>query len=213
VKHILNESLLNTQRAFFIFVSFMKLPKDFYLNDDVITLSKKLLGKRLCTYKNGIYTSAIICETEAYAGIHDKASHAYGNRRTKRTESMYQSGGIAYVYLCYGIHHLFNVVTNQAGVPHAVLIRGAYAEKGLEHILSRRNQQKASKQLLIGPGKLSQGLGITTIDDQMDLCGNEIWIEESEYKISSKEIKTSPRIGVDYAEEDASLPYRFEYDL
>lgn len=189
----------------------MKLSKDFYLNKDLITLSKKLLGKRLCTYKNGIYTSAIICETEAYAGIHDKASHVYGNRRTKRTESMYQSGGIAYVYLCYGIHHLFNVVTNQADIPHAVLIRGAYAEEGMEHILSRRNQQKASKQLLIGPGKLSQGLGITTQDDQMDLCGNKIWIEESEHQPLIKQIIISPRVGVDYAEEDALLPYRFEY--
>lgn len=190
----------------------MKLPKDFYLNNEVIALSKKLLGKRLCTYKNGIYTSAIICETEAYTGIQDKASHAYGNRRTKRTESMYQAGGIAYVYLCYGIHHLFNVVTNQAGVPHAVLIRGAYAEEGLAHILNRRNQQIASKQLLIGPGKLSQGLGITTQDDQMDLCGNEIWIEETIHQPIEKHIQVSARIGVDYAEEDAKLPYRFEWD-
>lgn len=190
----------------------MNLPKDFYLNDDVVHLSKKLLGKRLCSYKNGIYTSALICETEAYAGVNDKASHAYGNRRTKRTESMFHAGGIAYVYLCYGIHHLFNVVTNQAEIPHAVLIRGAYAEEGLEHILKRRNQQKASKQLLIGPGKLSQGLGITTQDDRIDLCGDEIWIEESEHQVSEEFIQASPRIGVDYAQEDALLPYRFVWE-
>lgn len=190
----------------------MKLAKDFYLNEDVVDLSKRLLGKRLCTYKNGIYTSALICETEAYAGIKDKASHAYGNRRTKRTESMYQSGGIAYVYLCYGIHHLFNIVTNAVDIPHAVLIRGAYAEEGLEHIIKRRNQQKFSKQLLIGPGKLSQGLGISIKDDRIDLCGNEIWIEESEYSPSNAQIKISPRIGIDYAEEDALLPYRFVWE-
>ena len=190
----------------------MKLPKEFYLRDDVISLSKELLGKRLCTFKNGIYTSAIICETEAYAGISDKASHAYGNRRTKRTESMYQMGGIAYVYLCYGLHHLFNVVTNKTNIPHAILIRGAFAEEGLEHILKRRKQLKNSKNLLIGPGKLSQGLGIDINDDQIDLCGNKIWIEESEYKLDKDQIKSGPRIGVDYAEEDALLPYRFVWE-
>lgn len=189
----------------------MKLRRDFYLNEDVLAISKSLLGKRLCTYKQGVYTSALICETEAYAGINDKASHAYGNRRTNRTESMYKMGGIAYVYLCYGIHHLFNVVSNCEGIPHAVLIRGAIPEKGIAHILKRRNKKELDQKILIGPGKLSQGLGITIDDDQIDLTSKEIWIEESNHQPTKESIRSTARIGVDYAEEDAHLPYRFEW--
>lgn len=97
-----------------------KLPHDFYLNPNVTALAKQLLGKKLCTFINHQYTSGIITETEAYEGVIDKASHAYNNRLTPRTQTMYQRGGISYVYLCYGIHHLFNVVTNKINIPHAV---------------------------------------------------------------------------------------------
>ena len=100
-----------------------KLKKDFYLQEDVMAISKQLLGKYLFTNINNRVTAGIITETEAYAGITDKASHAYNNRRTKRTEVMFAAGGVCYVYLCYGIHHLFNIVTNQKDVPHAILIR------------------------------------------------------------------------------------------
>src|ERR1700743_3219276 len=101
----------------------MKLPKSFYLGSDVVSISKSLLGKYLFTCIDGEITGGYIVETEAYNGVVDRASHAYGNRLTPRTQTMYQQGGIAYVYLCYGIHEMFNVVTSVEGRPHAVLIR------------------------------------------------------------------------------------------
>jgi DNA-3-methyladenine glycosylase len=189
----------------------MKLKSDFYLQSDVVELSRQLLGKVLCSRVNDQLTAGIICETEAYAGVEDKASHAYGNRRTRRTETMYMAGGVAYIYLCYGIHHLFNVVTNQEGIPHAVLIRGIIPLEGKELILQRRNASPNHKNIGIGPGKVSQALGLTTAMDQSDLCGDEIWIEERGIIVESEKIISSPRVGVDYAEEDALLPYRFQY--
>ena len=123
---------------------FPKLKRSFYLNEDVVRLSRDLLGKVLCTKIQGKYTSGIITETEAYAGVIDRASHAYNNRRTKRTEIMYHKGGVAYVYLCYGIHNLFNVVTNVEGIPHAILIRGIEPFDGIKHILMRRKVKHQS---------------------------------------------------------------------
>ncbi len=184
-----------------------KLPKDYFLHPDVVYLSKDLLGKVLCTNINGEYTSGIITETEAYAGVEDKASHAYGGRFTERTKTMYEEGGVSYVYLCYGIHHLFNIVTNKKGIPHAVLIRAVEPLDGLDIILKRRNASKNNKKLLIGPGKVSQGLGITTRLNNIPLTGNVIWLEDR--GIKPGKIQTGKRIGVEYAGEDASLPYRF----
>ena len=127
----------------------MKLSPDFYLREDVVQISQDLLGKYLFTQIGGKTTAGIITETEAYAGITDKASHAYGGKRTARTETMYARGGTAYVYLCYGIHHLFNVVTNMPGIPHAVLIRAVIPAEGIETILRRRNKEKISKTIFI----------------------------------------------------------------
>ena len=129
-----------------------KLTRDFYLQEDVVKISRELLGKVLCTKFNGKFTSGIITETEAYAGIPDKASHAYNGRRTKRTEVMYGMGGTAYVYLCYGIHHLFNIVTNKKDIPHAVLIRAVKPLDGIDLILKRRNQKKLTEKISSGPG-------------------------------------------------------------
>jgi DNA-3-methyladenine glycosylase len=185
------------------------LAADFYLRDDVVRISRDLLGKVLCTKVNGKLTKAIITETEAYAGVTDKASHAYGDRRTKRTEPMYGPGGTAYVYLCYGIHHLFNVVTNEEGVPHAVLIRAGKPVSGLETMLRRRNRGRADKKLMPGPGTVAQALAITTAMTGTDLRGKKIWIEDHGIVIQESEISAGPRIGVDYAEEDAARPYRF----
>jgi DNA-3-methyladenine glycosylase len=185
------------------------LAADFYLRDDVVRISRDLLGKVLCTKVNGKLTKAIITETEAYAGVTDKASHAYGDRRTKRTEPMYGRGGTAYVYLCYGIHHLFNVVTNEEGVPHAVLIRAAKPVSGVETMLRRRNRDKADKKLMPGPGTVAQALAITTDMTGTGLRGEKIWIEDHGIVIPSSKISAGPRVGVDYAEEDAARPYRF----
>ncbi len=184
--------------------------REFYLRDDVVQIAQDLLGMRLCTKIDAQLTKIVITETEAYAGVNDKASHAYGGRRTKRTEPMFAEGGIAYVYLCYGIHHLFNVVTNIDGVPHAVLIRAGEALLGTEVMLKRRKRPKVDNKLLAGPGTVAQAMGITTKHTGLDLENSEIWIEDDPTELAAGKIIASPRIGVDYAKEDALLPYRFQ---
>lgn len=187
----------------------MKLNKTYYQQEDVVKLASDLLGKVLVTKLNGKLTSGIITETEAYNGVVDKASHAYGGRRTARTETMYATGGISYVYLCYGIHHLFNIVTGKQDVPHAVLIRAIQPMKGLDLILERRSAKQLSPKLCVGPGKVSSALNITTQQNALSLTGNSIWLEDDNIKLKSSQILVGPRIGVDYAGEDAKLPYRF----
>lgn len=186
-----------------------KLSKSFYRGNNVVKISKNLLGKILFTKIENEITAGIITETEAYEGATDKASHAYANKRTKRTEIMFQNGGVAYVYLCYGIHSLFNVVTNKNGIPHAVLIRGIKPIEGIETILKRRGKNKIDKNICMGPGKLSQALGIKTEYSGISLCENTIWIEDSDLSINENDISLGKRIGVDYAKEDADLLYRF----
>jgi DNA-3-methyladenine glycosylase len=186
-----------------------KLPSSFYIRNDVILIAKQLLGKILVTRFEGIETAARIVETEAYNGAVDKASHAYNNRRTNRTEIMFAEGGTAYVYLCYGIHHLFNVVTNKKDTPHAVLIRGVEPIIGIEQMLLRTGKPKADNTLTKGPGNVSKALGIHTPHTGMNLQSDEIFIADDNTKIPSSNIITTVRIGVDYAQEDALLPYRF----
>jgi DNA-3-methyladenine glycosylase len=190
-----------------------KLSKDFYLRNDVVQISKDLLGKYLFTKIDNKITAGIITETEAYAGASDKASHAYKNRRTDRTEIMFAEGGVSYVYLCYGIHHLFNIVTNVKDIPHAVLVRAIKPIEGIDLILKRRKATKVHNKITNGPGTVSQALGILTKYSGLDLTGNKIWIEDKGIKILKKDIISSPRIGVDYAEEDAKLLYRFNVNL
>src|SRR4051812_3558815 len=180
----------------------MKLPRSFYTRDNVVQIAKELLGKVLYTNIDGRLTAGIITETEAYAGISDRASHAYNDRRTKRTEVMYGKGGTAYVYLCYGIHHLFNVVTNKKDVPHAVLIRAIKPFKGIDVILERRKKIIPDAKICSGPGTVTEGLGITTAHTGTDLLGDLIWIEDKGIKVLGKDIIKSPRIGVDYAGAD-----------
>lgn len=186
----------------------MKLDKDFYLREDVVLVARELLGKVLYTFQDGALSAGIITETEAYNGIEDKASHAYGNRRTQRTEVMYAAGGIAYVYFCYGLHHLVNVVTGREGNPQAVLVRAMKPVLGIDVMLIRRKMQRNSPLLSNGPGKLSQALGITGNFNGLSLLGQQIWIEAP---LVNKpfEIVTRTRIGIDYAEEHVYLPYRF----
>lgn len=184
----------------------MILPPSFYLHEDVVQVAKDLLGKVIVTKIDGITTSGIITETEAYAGITDKASHAYGGRRTNRTEIMYAQGGVAYVYLCYGIHHLFNVVTNMQDIPHAVLIRAVEPLKGIDTMLQRRKKEKLQPQLTAGPGAMSMALGIQTLHTGLSLSKG-ITLHDEGVKVEN--IIATTRIGVDYAKEDALLPYRF----
>ena len=187
----------------------MKLTRDFYIREDVVEIARDLLGKVLCTRIGGTLTTAVITETEAYAGVTDKASHAYGGRRTKRTEPMFGPGGKAYVYLCYGIHHLFNVVTNVSGTPHAVLIRAGQPRVGEQIMLERRQRAVVDARLLAGPGLLAKALGITTALTGSSLRGRQVWIEDHDTMLDESAIAVGPRIGIDYAQEDAACPYRF----
>jgi DNA-3-methyladenine glycosylase len=186
-----------------------KLEPEFYLRKNVLQITEELIGKFLVTNIDNTLTSAMIIEAEAYNGIIDKASHAYNSRRTKRNEIMYAEGGVAYVYLCYGIHHMFNIVTNKNDIPHAILIRAVIPTDGIDMILKRRNQNSITKKISDGPGTLSTALGIKTKHSGTSLSRNLIWIEDRGIKFKKKDIIKSPRIGVDYAGEDALLHYRY----
>jgi DNA-3-methyladenine glycosylase len=183
------------------------IPLSYYQHDDVVGVAKDLLGKVIFSKStDGLITAGIITETEAYAGANDRASHAYQNRRTKRTEVMFHDGGVAYVYLCYGMHHLLNIVTSSKDTPHAVLIRAIHPLIGIDIMQERR---KGKTPLASGPGLVCQALGIDKSHNGISLISDILWIENQNIKVNSKEILTTPRIGVDYAKEDALLPYRF----
>jgi DNA-3-methyladenine glycosylase len=184
-----------------------KLPRDFYTRTNVLTVARELLGKLLVVPANGTRVSGIIVETEAYRGPLDRASHAYGGRRTKRTETMYGLGGTVYIFFVYGMYNQFNVVTNVRDVPHAVLVRALQPVEGVELMRQRRSGQP-DRNLTNGPGKLCIALGIDRKLDQADLLGKEVWLEAAE-KISARKIGSGPRIGIDYAEEWVDKPWRF----
>lgn len=187
----------------------MKLPKDFYLSKEVVDIAKKLLGKYLFTQINGEISGGYIVETEAYQGITDKASHAFGNRLTNRTKTMYQTGGVAYVYLCYGIHEMLNVVTSVEGEPHAVLIRAINPTEGMDLMLERRKMISLKNNLTAGPGSVAKALGVSRKMNGLGFQGDEIWIEDCGLSFPDDQIAAVPRVGVAYAKEDALLPYRF----
>ena len=184
----------------------MLLSRAFYLQDDVVAIARDLIGMTLHTRIDGRYVSAIISETEAYAGVDDGASHAFGGRLTARNRTMYAEGGRAYVYICYGIHHLFNIVTHQEGIPHAVLVRGVRVLDGVEHVERRRGRRNPTTE---GPGTAAQAMGIRRVHDGTDLLGPTIWIEDDGTRYPANAIVSGPRIGVAYAGNDAILPYRF----
>lgn len=189
----------------------MKLSRHYYLDENVVQLARSFLGKVLVSNVGGILTAGIITETEAYAGAHDKASHAYGSKHTSRTAPMYLEGGHAYVYLIYGMHSLFNIVTGPVGTPHAVLVRALSPLEGIQLMLKRRKTSGIAS-LCNGPGKLSKSMGIHYSHSGESLEGDQIWIEDRGIIPSHDKITAGPRINIDYAEEDALLPYRFIYD-
>ncbi|MGI4750480.1 MAG: DNA-3-methyladenine glycosylase [Janthinobacterium lividum] len=187
----------------------MKLPEEFYLSKEVVTIARNLLGKYLFTNINGEISGGYIVETEAYNGITDKASHAFGNRLTNRTKTMYQAGGVAYVYLCYGIHEMLNVVTSVEDEPHAVLIRAINPTEGIDLMLERRKMISIKNNLTAGPGSVAKALGVSRKMNGLSFQDNEIWIEDWDLIFPDEEIAAVPRVGVAYAKEDALLPYRF----
>lgn len=188
-----------------------RLRADFFQHDDVVQIARDLLGKVLVTRFDGVETAGIITETEAYRAPEDKASHAYGNKITPRTQTMFEAGGVAYVYLCYGIHHLFNVVTGPAGLAHAVLIRAVFPHRNTEKMLERRQVSKLTPKLTAGPGTLTQALGIKTSHNAISFLesNTSIWLEDHGIQFSADQIFSGPRIGIDYAEECAAWPWRF----
>lgn len=186
-----------------------KLKPSYYQNPDVEFLAKDLLGKVLYTNKDGQVTAGLITETEAYFGSDDKASHAFGNRRTARIGIMYGPGGFAYVYRCYGIHHLLNVVVSGSDDPKCVLIRAVEPYAGKDIIEERRKMPVTNTAVSSGPGSLSKALGIDGLINKKDLSENEIWIEDIGKRYAPEEIAAVPRIGIAYAGEHAFLPLRF----
>lgn len=186
-----------------------KLPLVFYKRNDVLTIAKELLGKLLVTQWNGVITSGRIVECEAYNGVVDRASHAFGGRRTNRNEVMYGDAGRAYVYLCYGIHHLFNVVTNEKNVPHAILIRALEPVKGINEMLKRRGKKELDHTLTRGPGSLSVALGISVANNGCLLNSKQLFIADDGFVPGKKSVAHSARIGVEYSGVAAKYPYRF----
>lgn len=185
------------------------LPLEFYRRADVVQIAKDLLGKVLITQIDGALCAAKIVETEAYCGATDRACHAHLNKRTKRTQIMFAPGGVAYVYLCYGIHALFNVVTNEEGYADAVLVRAAEPLFGTEQMMLRRGISRPDDyRLTAGPGALTQAMGIRTAHYGTSLQSRQIRIIDFE-SVGSQQIICSPRVGVAYAGEDALLPWRF----
>lgn len=186
----------------------MKLAREFYTRDDAITVSRELLGKLLVVpTADGRRVSGMIVETEAYLGTIDKAAHSYGSRRTARNEVTYAEGGLVYVFFIYGLYHQLNVVTGPSDVPHVTLIRALEPVDGIE-IMDQRRGSKRGRELTSGPGKLCMAMDIDRRFNGEDLLADKIWIEE--YKsVGSEKILTGPRIGIDYAEEFAGVPWRF----
>ncbi|MGH9967404.1 MAG: DNA-3-methyladenine glycosylase [Pyrinomonadaceae bacterium] len=188
--------------------AFSKLPRDFYTRTNVLTVARELLGKLLVVpAPDGTRVSGIIVETEAYRGPLDRASHAYGGRRTRRTETIYGLGGTVYIFFVYGMYNQFNVVTNAEDIPHAVLIRAVEPWEGIELMRQRRHGQP-DRNLTNGPGKLCIALGIDRRLDRADLRGYKVWLEEGE-RVTRSRIVSGPRIGIDYAGEWVDKPWRF----
>jgi len=191
------------------------LPREYYLASDVVSLAKDLIGKYIRSATNNSYCMAMITETEAYRAPEDRASHAFGNRRTARTEVMFGNGGHAYIYLNYGLHHLFNVVTGPPGTAHAILIRAVIPVENGELMVQRRKEsgfRGKERDLFNGPGKLSFAMGISTAQNGADLCNplSPIVLLDGALRIPEEQIMAGPRIGIEYAKEWAEMPWRFQ---
>lgn len=185
-----------------------KLSLRHFQKKETLELSKNLLGKFLVSNINNQLTSGVIVEVEAYLGKEDRACHAFGGRKSKRTEVMYLPGGHWYVYVCYGIHSLVNIVTHEKDEPHAILIRAIEPYDGIDYMLLRRKMEKVNRRLTSGPGSLAMAFGMTK-NLTGEPLGNQAWIECRGVSIPERQMIACPRIGIAYAGEDALLPYRF----
>lgn len=186
-----------------------KIPLSFYTRKDAVAIAKDLIGKIIVTNFNGCITSGRIVETEAYVALTDKASHSFGGKRTARNEHMYAAAGTAYVYICYGLHQMMNIVTNDKDIPDAVLIRAVEPLEGIDIMLKRTGKPTLDKTLTHGPGNVGKALGIFKHHSGNHLLGNKIYLMDDHLKINEEQIGTSVRIGVESAGADSLLPYRF----
>ena len=186
-----------------------KLSLAFYQRKDVIEIAKDLLGKIVVTNIYGKITSGRIVETEAYVANVDKASHAYNGKRTLRNEAMYAAEGAVYVYICYGMHNMLNIVTNDLNVPDAILIRALEPTKGIEIMLERTSKKMFDNILTKGPGNVAKAMGISKSISGLMVGEKIINIYKDDLSFLQDEIGTSKRIGIDGAGTDAELPYRF----
>jgi DNA-3-methyladenine glycosylase len=185
-----------------------KLPREFYF-DDTVSVARGLLGCVLWRKRGRELLAARIVESEAYLGANDAASHARRGLRSARNESMYLDGGHAYVYFTYGMHWCLNVVTQEADIAEAVLVRAAQPLRGIESIRTRRPKAKRDVDLMNGPGKLCQALDVARALDGEPLVGYMLWLTGRDIDVSDDEIAVSPRIGVDNSGDAAVWPLRF----
>lgn len=186
-----------------------KLPQSFYDREDVVQIARELIGKVVVSHINGVYTSGRIVETEAYVAITDRSSHSFGGRRTPRNEHMYAAPGTAYIYICYGMHQMLNVVTNKTGIPDAILIRAIEPLEGISAMLKRTGKKEFTHTLTRGPGNVGKALGIFKQFSGTYLGGDMIYICDDGFRLNEMEIGISQRIGVESAGPDARLPFRF----
>ena len=186
-----------------------KLPYSFYDRDDVIGIARELLGKVILTNINGKKTSGRIVETEAYVAFIDKASHSYKGKKTARNEHMYSAPGTAYIYICYGLHQMMNVVTNKEGIPDAILIRAIEPLSGVQLMQQRTGKATIDYTITRGPGNVGKALGISKNHSGFLLLDDTIYIYDDGFSLNGLEVGTSKRIGVESAGKDGLLPYRF----
>ena len=188
------------------------LPRSFFTRTDVVQIAKDLLGKVIVSNLDGLYTAGMIVETEAYRAPDDKGCHAYQNKLTTRTSTMFEVGGTSYVYICYGIHDLFNVVTGPKGIAHAVLIRAIEPVDGVEHMIERRGMAKAKKEIVNGPGKFTKAMNITKAQNNISLLTktNNLWIEDRGIQVDHTDLVSGPRVGMGRSVAECSnWPWRF----
>ena len=189
-----------------------KLPLSAYRRPNPVERARFFLGKQLVVRSPEGLCSGLITETEAYGGNEDLACHGAGNRRTARTQMLFEPGGRAYVYLCYGIHSMLNFVIGPGDIPLAILIRAVHITAG-QDLVKKRRPRAPKKGWTSGPGRICAALAITLADNGCDLTGNRIWVEDIGIRIHSSEITATPRIGVDYAGEWAAKPWRFVWGI
>lgn len=186
-----------------------KLPVGFYRQDDVVSVARDLLGKYVYSLVDGQLTGGIIVETEAYRGPDDRGSHAYNNKRTPRNEMMYSAGGVAYMYICYGIHDMLNIVTGTEGMSHAALIRAIEPIEGLDIMRIRRGVFDQDRRLCQGPGALAKALGLTKLHNGADLQGDIVWLTDHGITYRDEQVVASARVGMNFEGPYKTIPWRF----